>query len=316
MERRSFIRTSALSTIALTIPAIRSFGSDFPAGFTLPKRALGKTGEKLSVIGFGGIMLNNNPEEFAREMIAKAWDMGVNYYDVAPGYGNAQEKMGPALKNYRKKCFLACKTQKRDAQSSMNELHDSLKKLETDHFDLYQLHALSSVEEVEKAFGPGGVMETIEKAKKEGKFRFVGFSAHNVDAAMLAMKNYNFDSILFPINFACWEAGDFGPQVYEEAQKKGMGVLALKSMAMTRLKQGEKKLYSNVWYRPIPDDETMKLGLKFTLSKKITAAIPPGEGSLFLKAIEFMKDFRPITEEESKRMEALARQTEPIFKRG
>jgi len=104
--------------------------------------------------------------------------------------------------------------------------------------------------------------------------------------------------------------------VYEEAQKRGMGVLALKAMAMTRLKQGESKLFKNVWYRPIPDDETMKLGLKFTLSKKITAAIPPGESSFFLKAIEFMKDFRPITDEESKRMEALAHQTEPLFKRG
>lgn len=316
MERRTFIRTSTFGSIALTIPAIRSFGNDFPSDFKLPKRKLGKTGEKLSVIGFGGIMLNDNPQEFANELISKSYDMGVNYYDVAPGYGNAQEKMGPALKKYRKKCFLACKTQKRDQQGALTELHDSLQKLQTDHFDLYQLHALGSAEETEKVFGPGGAMETFEKAKKDGKVRFLGFSAHSVEAALLAIKNYNFDSVLFPVNFACWNSGDFGPQVYEAALEKGMGVLALKSMALTRLKQGEEKLYKNVWYRPIPDDETMKLGLKFTLSKKITAAIPPGESTLFLKALEFMKDFMLISEEETERLEALAKNTVPVFKKG
>ena len=316
MERRTFIRTGTFGSLALTIPAIRNFGADFPAGYNLPKRKLGKTGERLSVIGFGGIMLNDNPQEFANEIVSKAYELGVNYFDVAPGYGNAQEKMGPALKDYRKHCFLACKTQKRDSQNSENELNDSLKKLQTDHFDLYQLHALSSIDEVNRAFSPGGVMETIEKAKKDGKIRFAGFSAHNVDAALLAMKNYRFDSILFPINFACWNAGDFGPQVYEEALKREMGVLALKAMAMTRLNQGEKKIYKNVWYRPIPDDETMKLGLKFTLSKNVTAAIPPGESILFLKALELMKDFKPITEEETKKLEALAKDTLPVFKRG
>ena len=316
MERRTFIRTSAMGGLALTIPAIRNFGADFPSGFQLPKRTLGKTGEKLSVLGFGGIMLNDNPQEFANELISKAYEMGVNYYDVAPGYGNAQEKMGPALKSYRKNCFLACKTQKRDRQGAESELNDSLRKLQTDHFDLYQLHALSSVEEVEKVFGPDGAMETYDKAKKEGKIRFVGFSAHSVEAALLALKKYPFDSILFPINFACWDAGDFGPQVYDAAMEKGMGILALKAMALTRLSQGESKLYKNVWYRPIPDEETMKLGLKFTLSKNVTAAIPPGESTLFLKAIEIMKDFNPITPEETAKLSALASHTQPVFKRG
>ena len=107
MKRRTFIRNSALGGLALTIPAIRSFGNNFSPDYSLPKRAYGNTGEMLSVIGFGGIMLNDNPQDFANELVAKAYDLGVNYYDVAPNYGNAQEKMGPALKPYRKNCFLA-----------------------------------------------------------------------------------------------------------------------------------------------------------------------------------------------------------------
>ncbi len=313
MKRRIFIRNSALTTMALTIPAIRSFGNNFSAEYNLPRRVLGKTGEKLSVIGFGAIMLNDNPQDFANELVAKAYDLGVNYYDVAPNYGNAQQKLGPALKPYRNNCFLACKTHERGADGAQKTLEDSLRKLETDHFDLYQLHALSSVDDVNKVFASGGAMETIVKAKKEGKIKHVGFSAHSVDAALLAMKNYDFDSILFPINFACWNAGNFGPQVYAEAEKRGMGILALKAMALTPLERDEQKFDKNVWYRPIQDEEVMKMALKYTLSKNITAAVPPGKNTLFLKALEFMNEYKPITLEETNKLITLAKNTKPIF---
>jgi predicted aldo/keto reductase-like oxidoreductase len=313
MKRRKFIRNSAMGTLALTIPVIRSFGSNFSPNYEIPKRVLGKTGEKLSVIGFGGIMLNDNPQDFANELVAKSYELGVNYYDVAPSYGNAEERLGPALKPYRKNCFLACKTGKRDAEGAQQELENSLRLMQTDHFDLYQLHALSSVEQVEQVFAPGGAMEVFEKAKKDGKVKHLGFSAHSVDAAMLAMKNYTFDSILFPINFACWNAGNFGPQVYAEAEKQGMGILALKAMALTRLKDGEQKFYKNVWYKPVLDEEIMKMALKYTLSKNITAAVPPGKNTLYLKALEFMDGFGDISAEETAKLTELSQVTEPIF---
>src|SRR5690554_6116655 len=164
MKRRKFIRNSAMGTLALTIPAIRSFGSNFAPGYEIPRRQLGKTGDKLSVIGFGGIMLNDNPQEFANELVAKAYELGVNYYDVAPTYGNAEERLGPALEPYRENCFLACKTTRRDADGARNELENSLRLLKTDRFDLYQLHALTTIDEVEEAFGPEGVMETVATA--------------------------------------------------------------------------------------------------------------------------------------------------------
>jgi predicted aldo/keto reductase-like oxidoreductase len=314
MKRRKFIRHGAFGALALTIPGIRSFGSNFSSDYEIPRRTLGKTGEKLSVIGFGGIILNDNSQEFADELVAKSFELGVNYYDVAPTYGNAEERLGPALKPYRQKCFLACKTTRRDAKGAQKELENSLKLLKTDYFDLYQLHALTSLDDVNEAFAAGGVMETIERAKREGKIKHVGFSAHSVDAALLAMDNYNFDSTLFPINFASWNAGDFGPQVYAMAKKKGMGILALKAMALTRLQPGEEKYSKNVWYRPIQDEETIKMALKFTLSKDITAAIPPGNNLLFLKALEIMNNYKPITADESQKLADLAKVTEPIFR--
>ena len=292
---------------------IKNFGNDFSSSYLIPKRTLGKTGEKLSIIGFGGIMLNDNPQDFANNIVAKAFELGVNYFDVAPKYGNAEDRLGPALKPYRNRCFLACKTRERDAAGAQKNLESSLKKLQTDYFDLYQLHELSSVAEVEQVFSPGGAMETIVKAKKEGKIKHIGFSAHHVNAALLAMQKFDFDSILFPINFACWNAGNFGPQVFKEAEKRGMGILALKAMALTTLNDNEDLIFKNCWYKPIDDEAIMKMALRYTLSKKVTAAIPPGDVSLFLKALEFIPELKPITTEETQELLKLAKNTRPVF---
>ena len=129
MKRRNFIRNSALGGLSLTIPMIRTFGNNFSPGYKIPRRILGKTEEKLSIIGFGGIMLNDNPQNFANELVSKAYELGVNYYDVAPTYGNAENRLGPALRSYRKSCFLACKTHERTAEGAQKDLNNSLNNL-------------------------------------------------------------------------------------------------------------------------------------------------------------------------------------------
>src|SRR5512136_360402 len=108
----------------------------------LPKRQYGQTKEKLSIIGFGGMVVKDVTPKEAANFVAEAVDRGVNYFDVAPFYGNAQQRLGPALKPYRQDCFLACKTLERDAAGAAKELKQSLKLLKTDYVDLYQLHAL------------------------------------------------------------------------------------------------------------------------------------------------------------------------------
>lgn len=312
MKRRKFIENAALGGLAL---GLTSFDEPhWTTGAGIPRRTLGKTGEKLSIIGFGGIMLNDNPQEYANELVAKAFDAGINYFDIAPSYGNAQSKLGPALKSYRDRCFLACKTLERDASGAEKQLNESLSIFNTDHFDLYQLHALSSVAEVEKVFAPGGAMELFVKARQQGKVKYLGFSAHSVDAALLAMQKFDFDTILFPINFNCWKQGDFGPQVYDMARSKGMGILALKAMALTLLKEGEPKVYKNVWYRPVQDDTLVKLALRYTLSKDITAAVPPGDANFFWKAIEVAGNFKPITAAETDLLYNLVSGNPPLFK--
>lgn len=310
MKRRTFMKNTALGSLAL---GFGSYGATGKQEQPVPQRMLGKTGEKLSVIGFGGIMLNDNPQEFANNLVAGAFEAGINYFDVAPSYGNAQDRMGPALRPYRNKSFLACKTTRRDATGAESELNGSLKALQTDHFDLYQLHALTTVEDVDQAFASGGAMEVFIHARKEGRVRFIGFSAHSVEAATLAMSRFDFDTILFPINFNCWQQGDFGPQVFELAASKGMGILALKAMAHTLLKQGEAKMYKNVWYRPVEEEPLARLALRYTLSKPVTAAIPPGDEKFFRIAVETARNFTPLTTAESQQLERLATGNPPVF---
>ena len=257
-------------------------------------RSLGRTGVKLSILGFGGIVVMNASPAEASARVRTAIDHGINYFDVAPSYGNAEVKLGPALKPYRSDVFLACKTMERSREGARRELEQSLSNLQTDHFDLYQFHAVTTIEEVKMIFGKNGAMETFQEAKKEGKIRLIGFSAHSVEAAMAMMDNYDFDTILFPTNYTTWHAGNFGPQVLQRAFEKGMGILALKAMARGPYAADVVEKLEKCWYQPLTDPEEALLGLRFTLSHPVTAALPPGDENLYAMALSLIPRIKPL----------------------
>jgi predicted aldo/keto reductase-like oxidoreductase len=316
MKRRDFIKVATIAA-----PAISLFPADLSAitrrilPGKIEKRSLGRTGEMLSMIGFGGIVVKDASPADASALVKLAIDSGINYFDVAPSYGDAEIKLGPALEPYRKNVFLACKTTKRTKTESRSELEQSLKHLRTDHFDLYQFHAVTTLEEVDTILGPGGAMETYQEARKEGKIRFIGFSAHSVEAAMALMDRSDFDTILFPVNFNTWYAGNFGPQVLARAQEKKMGILALKAMAKGPWPQGaDRSKFPKCWYEPLSDQEEARMGLRFTLSHPVTAAVPPGEAELFKMALTLADRLQPLTEPETKILKEKALKAEPLFK--
>ncbi len=224
-------------------------------------------------------------------------------------------KLGPALQPYRNNVFLACKTGERTKEGSRKELEQSLKNLRTDHFDLYQHHAVTSLKDVETIHGPGGAMETFLEAKKEGKVRFLGFSAHSVEAAMAMMDHFDFDTILFPFNYTTWYSGNFGPQVLARAHEKKMGILALKAMAKGPWPQGaDRSKYPKCWYEPLATAEDIRMGLRFTLSHPVTAAVPPGEAELFKIALSLKDDLKPLSESEINSVKEKAGSGVPLFK--
>ena len=315
MKRRNFIKTAASA-----IPLVSLFPADLTGMFRevvpgkIEKRSLGKTGEKLSMIGFGGIVVMDATPDQAVNRVSEAIDYGINYFDVAPDYGDAEIKLGPALEPYRKNVFLACKTTERGKEGSRKELEQSLKHLRTDHFDLYQLHAMTTMEDVDKVFAPDGAMETFVAAKKEGKVRFLGFSAHSVEAATALIERFSFDTILFPVNYTTWYAGNFGPTVLEMARKKNMGILALKAMAKGPWPKDAKNKIPKCWYEPLSQPEDALLGLRFTLSHPVTAAIPPGNENLFKMALELSERIKPFSSDEVNHIKELGLAGKPIFK--
>jgi len=319
MRRRDFLRKGSVAAAGLA--ASKKFlepvaKASATSKFTpIPKRRLGKTGAELSIIALGGMLVKDTEQSFANNIVAEAFARGINYFDVAPQYGNAQQRLGPALEPYRMRSFLACKTLMRDKDGAANELEDSLRKLRTDHVDLYQFHAVTTKEDVEKIFGPHGAMETFQAARQAGKVRFIGFSAHSVENALAMLDHYDFDSILFPINFVLFSQANFGPQVLARAREKGMGILALKSMAKTTWPAAERQNHPHpkCWYEPSALPEEAALGLRWTLSHPITAAVPPGDEQYFRLAMEVAQKFEPLKPEEEKALIARAQGVEPIF---
>jgi len=287
----------------------------------IPRHNFGKTSDKISLLGFGGVIVTNTSPDVASNYVAEAVDHGINYFDVAPMYGNAQQNLGPALAPHRDKCFLACKTKERTAEGAQRELDDSLRKLGTDRFDLYQMHSLQSVsDDVDVAMGPGGALETFVRAREEGKIRHIGFSAHTEEAALAAMDCFDFDSVLFPVNYFAWTSGKFGPCVVERAREKGMAVLALKSLALRRWEKEEFKAFfrpwPKCWYKPIDEEAHIALALRFTLSRGVDAAIPPGHWDLFKRCMDVVRN-RPSsdfdTDSDWSPLAALAGDSHPLF---
>ena len=316
MKRRDFIKTTAMvAPVVSLFPADLSTITRTTVPGKIEKRSLGRTGEMLSVIGFGGIVVRDATSTEASGRVKQAIDYGINYFDVAPSYGDAEVKLGPALEPYRKDIFLACKTGKRTKNDSRLELEQSLKNLRTDHFDLYQLHAVTNLKDVDTIFAAGGAIETFKEARSEGKVRFLGFSAHSVEAALELMNRFDFDTILFPVNFATWNAGNFGPQVLARAQEKKMGILALKAMASGPWKEGaDRSKYPKCWYEPLTDQEDIRMGLRFTLSHPVTAAVPPGDENLFKIALAVSDKLPPLKNEEVQLMKEKAQKGTPLFK--
>jgi predicted aldo/keto reductase-like oxidoreductase len=316
MKRRAFLQDAAVAAAMLTC---------FPAGLAgverqkprgkIERRALGRTGRKLSIIGFGGLVLKNSSPAEAAELVREAFEAGVNYFDVAPTYGNSEERLGPALEPYRRQVFLACKTTRRKRAEAAAELDRSLSRLRTDHFDLYQLHAVTTVEDVETILGPGGAMEAFEEAKRAGKIRHIGFSAHSVEAALALMARHDFDTILFPVNYATWHAGNFGPQVLETARKRKMGILALKAMAKRPWPKGaDRSAFPNCWYEPMTDPEEALMGLRFTLSHPVTAAVTPANPVCLRLALDLASKIKPLKKAEVASIKEKALGVAPLFR--
>ncbi len=247
---------------------------------------LGKTGIKISAISYGGIVSMDAEQKDSDRYVEWALEQGINYFDVAPTYGDAQLKLGQSLIPYRDKITLACKTKARTAKEAKELFEESRKLLHTDYFDVYQMHEICSMEDVDIAFGPGGIMELLPELKAQGLIKNIGITAHSEDAALKAISLFDFDTVLFPFNWMMHMGHGMGSRLLPAARAKNMGVLCMKSF-VEKAWDGEddpaRARYPKSWCKPIdPENEDFGVAaMRYALSLEVDTLIPPGNFESF-----------------------------------
>jgi predicted aldo/keto reductase-like oxidoreductase len=238
MLRRTFLTGSAAAPLA-SATNTRQTREIRPSD--IPKRVFGKTGERLTIIGQAGGRFPLCTFDEAKAITLRAYELGINYFDTARIYwkGKSEEVYGAVLPPFRKDIFLTTKSPQRSRQGAEADLEKSLRALKTDHVDLWQMHQVSEMDEVQQIFAPGGAIEAFEAAKKAGKCRFIGFTGHhNPDVHLAMLKNYDkYDTILMPLNPADPSYLSFEKNVLPVAVERGMGIQGMKSTANSKLLQ-------------------------------------------------------------------------------
>ncbi len=270
----------------------------FPPQLPLPRRAFGRTGFEATLFGLGGegVLRTHGLEGEAARVIHRALDQGVNYCDTAPAYDGSLDYYGAALGERRREVFLASKTSDRTRDGSLRILERSLKRLRTEHLELWQLHDLREMEELDSIFPKGGALEALLQAREDGRIRFLGLTGHHDPAVLLeAMRRFDFDALLVALNPADVQRDSFIRQVLPEAARRGMGVIAMKTCAQGALLE--------------PGRFTMTECLSYALSlpgicHAIVGCRTPGEVD---ENARIVRDFRALPEAQRRALESRAR---------
>jgi predicted aldo/keto reductase-like oxidoreductase len=241
-------------------------------------------------------------QEKVDKAVELAMKHGVNIIDVAPTYGEAEERLRPWVEKYRNRFFLAEKTTKRTRKEAWEGLNSSLKNIGTDHFDLYQFHAVGTMDQLKQIFGKDGAMEAFKEAKETGLIRHIGITGHaDVRVHLKALDMFEFDTVLLPVNVASMvhpdPVNDFRP-LLKTAKERDVGVIAIKSILRRRW-LGEKK-YST-WYEPLDDPKEVEAALIFALSQDgVTTYSMPCDITLWPSVLEAAERFRWLNKQEQK----------------
>ena len=293
MERRDFIRTAAATALLASLGENRIFAAE---GGQIPYRTLGHTGEKVSLLGIGGahIGLGSVTDAEATQIIRTALDSGVNFLDNSWDYngGRSEIREGNALRDgYRKKAFLMTKLDGRTGTSAMQQLETSLKRLQTDHVDLVQIHEVIRMDDADRVFAAGGAVEALVKAKEQGKVRHIGFTGHkspDIHLHMLATADkhgFLFDSVQMPLNVMDAHFNSFGHRVLPVLLKKNIGVLGMKPIAFGKILKSK--------------TVTAVECLQFTMNLPVSVCITGCDHMTILnQALNTARQFRPLTHQE------------------
>ena len=286
-------------------------------------RIFGRTGASVSFVALGGCGPGYVDQQEADKAVRLAMDNGVNMIDVAPTYAQAEIRLNPWIEKYRSKFFLAEKTLKRNRRGAQRQLHRSLERLGANYFDLYQFHAVASMDELNQILGENGAMEAFKEAKETGLIKHIGITGHeDVSVLQRALEvSEDIDTILLPVYVGAMAnpnpVNDFRP-VLKLAQEKNIGVTAIKAISRGRWKNGISRSENKytTWYQPIDSQDLVDQAVWFTLSQEgVTTYSLPCDVRLWPLIFDAIKRYRKLNNEEQEKVITMARELEmqPLF---
>jgi predicted aldo/keto reductase-like oxidoreductase len=254
----------------------------------------------------------------ADQTMAQVIEAGVNHIDVAPSYGKAEIRLRPWLEKHRERFFLGCKTTERSKEGAARELRESLERLAVDRFDIYQLHAIDSMEQLDRATGPGGALEAVLEAREEGLLSSIGITGHGLQVADVffeALERFNFDTVMFPVNFVMYNNPTYrasSERLLQRCQERNVGVMIIKAVA--RALWHDRPRTHSCWYEPFDQMEEIQKAVDFSLSQAgVTALCTSGDVKVLPLFLRACQNHQPQTEEQQAALIATAGQYEPIF---
>lgn len=237
--------------------------------------AFGRTGHQSTRVIFGAAALGAMNQAKADAVLQTLLEYGINHIDTAASYGESELRIGPWMREHRKRFFLATKTGDRTYSGARDSVHRSLERLRVDHVDLIQMHNLVDEKEWETAFGPGGALEALVEVRAEGLVRFIGVTGHGTRVAAMhlrSLRRFAFDSVLFPYNFTMLNIAQYAADaeaLIKLCNERGVATQTIKSAARRRWQDASKDQqepkYS--WYQPLRDRDAIRRAVGFVLSR-------------------------------------------------
>lgn len=283
----------------------------------MEKRRFGRSGHMSTVAIFGAAAFYEISQEDADRVMEQVIAAGINHIDVAPSYGQAEERIGPWMKQERERFFLGCKTQERTSAGAWNELHQSLKRLNTKSFDLYQCHAVTTMAELDAVTMKGGALEAFEKARREGLTKYIGITGHGANAPEIyleALRRFDFDSVLFPLNFVQVANEDYrrhAKELISVCRAKDVGTMVIK--AITKAPWGERQHTATTWYEPFEDPEMIQKAVNFALSYEVTGLCTVGDVRVLPLMIQACENYMQLNHEQMEEMIESGKKYDPLF---
>ena len=280
-------------------------------------RRFGRTGHMSTVAIFGGAALWAASQAEADAVVQQVLAAGVNHFDVAPSYGVAEERLGPWMPQIREKIFLGCKTTERSADGAAAELRRSLERLQVDTFDLYQIHAVETMADLDAATRSGGALDAMVKAREAGLTKYIGITGHGVESPAVfreALRRFDFDSVLFPINFVQFANPEYrrhAEALLGTCRSKDVGTMIIKSV--TRSPWGNLPKTHLTWYRPFTDPTSIQRAVNFALSLDVTGLCTAGDPKVLPVMLRACQEFQPMDVAERQALIDTADQFEPLF---